>query len=107
MVFSCNCFYRAMLSIRGTTHEPVSVRLSVTSRCSIEMDERIERVFGTWASFQPSYTVLKGNSVMSKNKGTSFRNFALLCPLYYGLVLGLCGVMLRGVLVGVASMLIC
>jgi len=44
---------------------------------------------------------------MSKNKGTSFRNFALLCPLYYGLVLGLCGVMLRGVLVGVASMLIC
>jgi len=37
-------FYRAMLSIRGTSHGPVSVRLSVTSRCSIEMVERIELV---------------------------------------------------------------
>jgi len=27
-------FYRAMLCIRGTSHGPVSVRLSVTSRCS-------------------------------------------------------------------------
>ena len=32
MVFNRNCFYRAMLSIRGTSHGPVSVRLSVTSR---------------------------------------------------------------------------
>jgi len=39
-------FYRAMLSIRGTSHGPVSVHLSVTSRCSIESDERIELVFG-------------------------------------------------------------
>jgi len=28
-------FYRAMLSIRGTSHGPVSVRPSVTSRCSL------------------------------------------------------------------------
>jgi len=48
----------------------LSVCLSVTSRCSIETDERIELVFGIWASIQPSYTVLKGNSVISKNKGT-------------------------------------
>ena len=44
-------FYRAMLSIRGASHEPVSVCLSVcpsvTSRCSIETDERIELVFDT------------------------------------------------------------
>ena len=41
------------------------------------MAERIELVFGMWASFHPSYTVLKGNSVISKNKGTSLWNFVL------------------------------
>jgi len=42
-------FYRAaMLCNRGTSRGPVSVRVSpsVTSRCSIETDERIELVFG-------------------------------------------------------------
>ena len=42
------CFYRAMLCIRGTSHGPVSVRLSVclsvcpsvTSRCSTKTAER-------------------------------------------------------------------
>ena len=34
------------------------VRLSVTSRCSIETDERIGLVFGVGASFDLSYTVL-------------------------------------------------
>ena len=53
------------------------VCLSVTIRCSIEMAERIELVFGMWASFHPPYTVLKGNSVISKNKGTSLWNFVL------------------------------
>jgi len=38
-------FYRAMLCIRGTSHGPVSVRLSVTSRSSTETDERIELGF--------------------------------------------------------------
>jgi len=66
-----------MLCIRGTSHGRVSVRLSVTSRCSIEMAERTELVFGMLASFHPSYTVLKGNSVISKNKGTSLWNFVL------------------------------
>ena len=49
-----------MLSIRGTSHGPVSVcpRLSVTSRCSIETAERIWLVFGTGASFDLFYTVL-------------------------------------------------
>ena len=60
-----------------TTPTPVSVCLSVTSRCSIETAERIELVFGMWASFHPSYTVLKGNSVISKNKGTSIWYFVL------------------------------
>ena len=43
------------------------------SQSSIESAERIELVFGMWAS----YTVLKGNSVISKNKGTSLWNFVL------------------------------
>ena len=51
--------------------------LSVTSRCSIETDERIELAFGVWASFHQSCTVLKGNSIISKNKSTSVWNFVL------------------------------
>ena len=61
-----NDFYRAMLCIRGTSHGPVSVSVSVTSRSSTKTDERIELVLGTRASFHPSYTVLTGNSVISK-----------------------------------------
>ena len=41
------------------------------------MAERIELVFGMWAFFHPSYAVLKANSVISKNKGTSLWNFVL------------------------------
>jgi len=41
--------------------------VSVTSRCSIETDERIGPVFGTEASFDLSYTVLCGNSGTSKS----------------------------------------
>jgi len=60
-------FYRAMLCM--------GLCPSVTSRCSIETAERIELVvFGTSASFHPSYTVLSGNSVHFKNKGTSLWN---------------------------------
>ena len=41
--------------------------VSVTSRCSIETDERIELgFFGMGASFDVSYTVLEGNSCTSK-----------------------------------------
>ena len=72
-------FYHAMLCIHGTSHGPVSMSVcpSVTSRCSIETAERIELVFGMWASFHPSYTVLKRNSVISKKYG----HFPLkLCP---------------------------
>jgi len=43
-------FYRAMLCIRGTSHGPLRLYLSlcpsVTSRCSMETDERIELGFG-------------------------------------------------------------
>jgi len=65
-------FYRAMLC-----HGRVSVRPSVTSRSSTKTAERIELVFGMWASFHPSYSVLKGNSVIFKNKDTSLWNFVL------------------------------
>jgi len=51
-VFIFTRFYRAMLCIRGTSHGPVSVCPSVTSRSSIETAERIELVF--WhVSFLP------------------------------------------------------
>jgi len=53
----------------------VCVYLSATSRSSIETAERIELVFGTGAFSQHSYTVLKGNSGISKNKATSLWNF--------------------------------
>ena len=48
-----------------------SLCLSVTSRSYIETAERIELGVGTGASLHPTYTVLTGNSGISKNKGTS------------------------------------
>ena len=71
LVFTARCYASAVLAMA------LCPSVSVTSRCSIETAERIELVFGMWASFQPSYTVLKGNSVISKNKGTSLRSFVL------------------------------
>jgi len=51
-------FYRAMLSIRGTSPVSVCPCLSVTSRSFVETDERIGLVFfGTGALFDLSYTV--------------------------------------------------
>jgi len=51
-----------------TMGDSVCVGLSVPvhHKCSIEMTERIELVFGMGASFHLSYTVLKGNSGNSK-----------------------------------------
>ena len=72
-VFTARCYASAVLAMALC----LSVRLSVTSRCSTTMAERIELVFGMCASFHPSYTVLKGNSVISKNKGTSLWNFVV------------------------------
>jgi len=63
----------------------VALCLSVRSRCSVETAERIELVFGTGASFRLSYTVLKGNSGISKisvlpsgtlSQTTDLENFA-------------------------------
>jgi len=67
------CYARRYASV-ATSHDPVSVCLclclSVTSRCSIEMAERIELVFRMGASFHPSHIVLKkGNSGIFNNKG--------------------------------------
>jgi len=53
----------------GTSNGRVPVSVSVPSRCSIEMAERIELVFGTLASFDPSYTVVNGHSDISKKLG--------------------------------------
>jgi len=54
----------------------VCLCLCVTSRCSVETDERIGLAFDVGASFDLSYTVLEGNSGIFRNKVTSFRNFA-------------------------------
>jgi len=72
-IFTARCYASAVVAI-GLC---LSVRLSVTSRCSIETTERIELFFGMQASFHPSYTVLKGNSVISKNNGTFLWNFVV------------------------------
>jgi len=53
----------------------VSVCLSVTSRCSVETDERIELALVMGASFRLFYTVLKGSLRTSTSKGTSLWNF--------------------------------
>jgi len=58
-----------------TLYPSVRLSVSVKSRSSIETTERIELVFDTGASIHPSYTVLTGNSAISKNKGTSLWNF--------------------------------
>ena len=51
--------------------------LSVTSRSSIETDGRIGLFFGKGPSIDLSYPMLKENSDISKNKGTSLWNFIL------------------------------
>jgi len=43
--------------MRGTSQGPVSVCLSVTSRCSVEVVGRIELVFVMEAFFDQFYTV--------------------------------------------------
>ena len=71
-------FTRATLDASANTsygHVSVCVCLSVTSRCSVEVVGRIKLVFGTEASFDKSYTVLKGNSSIFENKGTSMWKF--------------------------------
>ena len=47
-LLTASSFYRAMLCMLGTSHEPVSVSVSVsvTSRYSVETAERIKLVFG-------------------------------------------------------------
>jgi len=81
-------FYKSALLLRdfllyasaGTSYGPVfdcvCVCLSVChNRSSIETAEWIELVFGTGAAFHLSYSVLKWNSGIFKNNGTSPWNF--------------------------------
>ena len=57
-----------MLCIRGTSHGPVSVR----HKSVFYRNGWTNRAagFGAWASFHPSYTVLKGNSVVGGRGGS-------------------------------------
>jgi len=68
--------YRAMLSIRGTSHGPVSVCPSQVGVLLKQINESSWFLACELPSTR-SYTVLKGNSVISKNKGTSIWNFVL------------------------------
>jgi len=64
-------FYRAMLCIRGTSHGPVSA-------CRSQVGVLLKRLNeSSWFLACESYTVSNGNSVISKNKGTSLWNFVL------------------------------
>jgi len=73
MVFTARCYAFAVLAMALC----LSIRLSITSRSSTKTAKQIGLVFGMRASFRPSYTVLKGNLVISKSKGTSLWNFIL------------------------------
>ena len=68
-VFTARCYAFMVLTM--------ALCLSATDRSSTKTAEWIKLVFGLRASFHPSYTVLKGNSVISKNKGISLWNFVL------------------------------
>jgi len=59
--------------------------VSVTNRSSIKTAERIELIVGIGAFFDLSYTVLKRNPIISKNKGTSLPN-AGLEKIRYGII---------------------
>ena len=66
----------------GTSHGPVSVCvcLSVCHKSEFYRKGWTNRAgFGVGASFRPSYTVLKGNSGISKNKGIFLWNFFRNC----------------------------
>jgi len=67
-----------MLCIRCTSHVPVSVRLSQVGVLSKRLNESSWFVARELPSTRPIvYIVLKGNSVISKNKGISLWNFVL------------------------------
>ena len=68
-------FYRAMLGIRGTSHIPVSVRPSQVGVLLRQLNESSWCLACELPSTCP--TLLLGNSVISKNKGTSLWNFVL------------------------------
>ena len=70
-VFTARCYASAVLAMGLCP----CLSMSVTSRCSIETAERIELFLA--CELPASYTVLKRNSVISKNKGTSLWNFVL------------------------------
>jgi len=82
----CSCrarnvvYYRATLCIRGTSHRPVSVsvsvRVSVTSRCSIETTERIELVWQV-SVLPPVLQCVKRKFGYLQNKGTFLWNFVV------------------------------
>ena len=55
----------------------VCVRLSQVGVLSKRLDESSWLLACELPSVHPSYTVLKGNSVISKSKGTSLWNFVL------------------------------
>jgi len=62
----CHFLHARGYASAGTSYGYVSVCLSVTSRCSIELAEPVELVFGTGAFFHLSCTALKGNSGISR-----------------------------------------
>jgi len=71
-------YYRAMLCIRGTSHGPVSVRLSVCYKSVFYRNGSTNRaVFWHVSFFPPVLHCVKRKFGYLKNKGTSLWNFVL------------------------------
>ena len=73
-IFTARCYASAVLAT--DLCPTVCLCLSQVGVLSKRLNES-SWFFGIWASFHPSYTVLKGNSDISKNNGTSVWNFVL------------------------------
>ena len=76
-IFTARCYASAVLTMGLCLSVGLSVCPSQVGILLKRTAERIDLGFGMTASFHPYYTVLKGNSVISKNKGTSLWNFVL------------------------------
>ena len=75
----CLAIFTAWRSAGAVYAMTLCLSVSVTSRSSAKTAQWIELIFGTEASFEISYTVLKENSGNSK-KGTSFNSLRDFVP---------------------------
>ena len=76
-IITARCYASAVLAMGLCRSVSVSVRLSQLKSVFYRNGWTNRAGFWRVSFFHPSYTVLKGNSVISKNKGTPLWNFVL------------------------------